>query len=61
MAKSVRDESCYKYIKIEVADLAKIADLEDQKGLRGMAQVVHYCISNVWKKEVNEFRQKQFV
>jgi len=61
MAKSVRDENVYKYCKISVKSLARIADLEDQIGLRGMAQVVEYSIKRVWNEKINLERKAQYV
>jgi len=59
MGKSVRDENIYKYCKFSVADLARIAELEDRIGLRGMAQVVHHCIVKTHSREVKQFEEKK--
>ena len=59
MAKSVRDENVYRYFKIAVADLARIADLEDRIGLRGMSQVIHHCIVKTHAREVTQFKEKE--
>lgn len=61
MAKSVRDENVYKYCKISVKSLARIADIEDQIGLSGMSQVVEHCIKSVWNQKVDHMRKEQYV
>ena len=58
MAKSVRDENVYRYFKIAVADLARIADLEDRIGLRGMSQVIHHCVVKTHAREVTQFKKR---